>query len=35
GHPQDVANAVVFLVRDSDYISGQVITVDGGRSVCL
>ncbi|MCP1728449.1 pteridine reductase [Natronospira proteinivora] len=32
GHPQDIANAVLFLVRDGSYINGQVIPVDGGRS---
>lgn len=31
GLPQDVANAVAFLVSDqADYITGQVIHVDGG-----
>lgn len=33
GHPRDVARAVLFLIRHADYISGQVITVDGGRSI--
>ncbi|GAB4352778.1 MAG: pteridine reductase [Gammaproteobacteria bacterium] len=33
GSPQDIARAVLFLVRDADYMSGQVLTVDGGRSV--
>ncbi|MEO5702872.1 MAG: SDR family oxidoreductase, partial [Gammaproteobacteria bacterium] len=33
GHPRDVANAVLFLIRDADYITGQVIAVDGGRTV--
>jgi len=33
GHPNDIANALLFLVRDADYITGQVITVDGGRSL--
>lgn len=29
--PEDIANAVKFLLsKDSDYINGQVITVDGG-----
>ena len=32
GTPEDVANAVVFLV-ESDYITGEVIKVDGGRHV--
>jgi pteridine reductase len=30
GEPEDVARAVVFCV-ESDYVTGQVITVDGGR----
>jgi len=31
GKPEDVANLVAFLVSDmSDYITGQVINVDGG-----
>jgi len=34
GKPEDVANACIFLASDlSDYITGQVITVDGGMSV--
>lgn len=31
GSPKDIANAVIFLVSEnSDYITGQVISVDGG-----
>jgi pteridine reductase len=33
GTPEDVARAVLFLARDAEYITGQVITVDGGRSL--
>ncbi len=34
GKPQDVANACLFLASDlSSYITGQVITVDGGMTV--
>jgi short-subunit dehydrogenase len=34
GTPLDVANAVVFLASDeASYITGQVITVCGGRSL--
>lgn len=33
GEPQDVANTVLFLISDSDYITGQIISVDGGRSI--
>ncbi|MCC6209044.1 MAG: pteridine reductase [Gammaproteobacteria bacterium] len=31
GTPEDIARAVLFLVRDGAYITGQTITVDGGR----
>ena len=33
GEPDDVARAVQFLLNDSPYITGQVIAVDGGRSI--
>lgn len=33
GNPVDVARAVLFLVRDADYITGQILPVDGGRSL--
>lgn len=33
GDPSDIAAAVVFLVRDAPYITGQILAVDGGRSV--
>jgi pteridine reductase len=33
GEPEDIANTVLFLVRDAPYITGQIIAVDGGRSV--
>jgi 3-oxoacyl-[acyl-carrier protein] reductase len=33
GHPQDIANTVMFLVSDAaSWVSGQIISVDGGRS---
>ncbi len=32
GTPQDIADAVLFLAR-SAYITGQIIAVDGGRSL--
>ncbi len=35
GHPEDIAKTVAFLVADAPYITGEVIAVDGGRSVSL
>ena len=33
GAPEDIANAVIFLASDqSGWISGQILSVDGGRS---
>lgn len=32
GSPQDIANAVLFLI-DASYITGQILYVDGGRSL--
>lgn len=33
GSPQDIAGAVVFLGLDAPYVTGQVLAVDGGRSL--
>ena len=33
GGPEDIAGCVLYLVRDADYVTGQIIAVDGGRSV--
>ncbi len=33
GEPDDIARAVAFLIQDAPYVTGQVIAVDGGRSV--
>lgn len=30
-----IASAVVFLFRDADFVTGQIIAVDGGRSIYL
>ncbi len=35
GDPVDIARTVLFLIRDADYITGQVISVDGGRNLQL
>jgi pteridine reductase len=33
GEPEDIAGTILFLVRDAPYITGQIIAVDGGRSI--
>jgi len=33
GKPIDIAKTILFLVKDADYITGQIIAVDGGRSL--
>ncbi len=33
GDPADIAQTVLFLVRDAHYVTGQVIKVDGGRAI--
>ena len=33
GDPDDIAKAVYFLIADAPYITGQIIAVDGGRSI--
>jgi pteridine reductase len=35
GEPEDVAAAVHYLVADAPYVTGQIIAVDGGRSVSI
>jgi pteridine reductase len=31
GGPEDVAKAVLYFVRDANYVTGQMVSVDGGR----
>jgi pteridine reductase len=33
GDPDDIAGCVLFLLRDAPYVTGQIIAVDGGRSI--
>jgi len=33
GSPQDIANTVLFLLKDTDFITGEIIKIDGGRSL--
>ena len=33
GTPEDIAGCVLYLMRDATYVTGQIIAVDGGRSI--
>ena len=33
GNPDDITNVVIFLATKASYITGQIITVDGGRGI--
>lgn len=33
GSPEDVMRAALFFVKDAPYVTGQILAVDGGRSV--
>ena len=33
GEPEDIAGCVLYLVKDATYVTGQIIAVDGGRSI--
>ncbi len=35
GEPDDIARAVYYLIAEAPYVTGHVLTVDGGRSVNL
>jgi pteridine reductase len=35
GEPDDVARAVYYLIAEAPYVTGQIIAVDGGRSINL
>jgi len=35
GDPEDIAKTVLFLARDASYMTGQILAVDGGRSLNL
>ncbi len=35
GSPEDIARAVIFLIKDAPYITGAILPVDGGRSASL
>jgi len=33
GSPRDIAGAVLWLLRDATYVTGQILRVDGGRAL--
>lgn len=35
GTPKDVATAVLFLLRDAKFTTGQILKVDGGRALAI
>ncbi len=35
GTPEDVAAAVLWLLRDAAYVTGQIIRIDGGRTLSV
>lgn len=35
GSPEDVAGAVLWLLRDAPFVTGQIIRVDGGRTLSV
>jgi pteridine reductase len=35
GTPEDVASAVLWLLRDAPFVTGQIIRIDGGRTLAV
>ena len=35
GSPEEIAKAVLFLIRDATFTTGQILKVDGGRSLTI
>lgn len=35
GTPEDVASAVLWLLRDAPFVTGQIIRIDGGRTLSV
>jgi pteridine reductase len=33
GSPEDIAKAALFFFKDAPYVTGQILAVDGGRSI--
>ena len=35
GSPDDVAKAVLYLLADAPYVTGETLNVDGGRHIAM
>jgi pteridine reductase len=35
GQAQDIARAIIFLALQAPYVTGQILTIDGGRSITI
>ncbi len=33
GEPNDISKTILYLIKDANYVTGQIIAVDGGRSL--
>ena len=33
GTPADIARAALFFAKDAPYVTGQILAIDGGRSI--
>lgn len=33
GNPEDIAKTVWFLIHEADYVTGQILNIDGGRTL--
>ena len=33
GNPNDISKTILYLIKDAEYVTGQIIAVDGGRSL--
>ena len=33
GHPEDIAQTICYVVEGTDFVTGAVIPVDGGRTI--
>jgi len=33
GNPDDIAKTILFLIKEATYMTGQILAVDGGRTL--